>query len=200
MCRNPQITLNGWRAFSRVALESPCSSLKRLLLSDCNLSEQSAIVLANSLANNNKLEMLELGTLFVHPDPVWAAFTQILCSKESINDTFMSNHTLQQVCWKDEEYLLPEDLLFLLELNRCKERQVARQKITNVHFRGASGVHMLIEDMIGLALLPHVMSWMAHDNVSTSSDVTVLYHFSRSYASLFDIDRIRSQKRSNSSR
>lgn len=200
MCSNLEVTITGWSTLFSSVFLSPTSSLQELILGDNYLSDEAAIILANSLANNSSLEYLEIETIFRDPERVWFAFSSVLCNDSSIHDTYSSNHTLQQVCWTDEDYQLSACLRFLLRLNRgTNKSQVARQKISTVHFTGDFDMEPFTE--MSLGSFPHVIAWMTNDDSAGIQVIGKLYYFLRSLPSLFDLDDGRatknSKKRSN---
>ena len=76
-------------------LEDPHCSLHHISLNTNNISNEGVIAIANSLANNKKLQRLYLGNNQFDESVVQDIFSNILCNTSSINDTYASNHTLE---------------------------------------------------------------------------------------------------------
>ena len=71
---------------------------------------------------------------------------------------------------------MPEDLKYLLQLNRDNSKsQAARLKIIKTHFSGRE-INMQPFTKMGLSVRPHAIAWMARDNN--------LFHFVRAMPSL----------------
>jgi len=75
-------------------LKDPQCNLVALDLNHNQVNADGAIVLANALAKNIKLENLVLLGNGVTRRGVFDAFFQVLCNTSSINATYLSNHTL----------------------------------------------------------------------------------------------------------
>jgi len=104
-------------------------NLQSLSLSRNPVSNNGAIAIVSSLANNTKLEELYLQNTFTGGRVAQDVFTELLCNTSSINDTYQSNHTLHTV-------LAPGSHIFhpLLELNKgTNKRHVAIKKILKYH-------------------------------------------------------------------
>jgi len=76
-----------------------------------SINDDTLSAFAEALTVNNKLKELNLGRQIHENKTVthngYAAFTNILCNKESILHTYHSNHTLQNILCK---YSLFEDV------------------------------------------------------------------------------------------
>ena len=68
----------------------------------------------NALRNNSKLKRLGLIGNGINSDG-WEAFSSILCDTYSVNNTFLSNHTIEGFDIMDR--YLPADLVSSLALN-----------------------------------------------------------------------------------
>ncbi|EJK69216.1 hypothetical protein THAOC_09545 [Thalassiosira oceanica] len=78
------------------SLANPESRLEDLDLSQCNVGEEGAATLAESMRNNQRLTRMSLGDNDI-TERGWNAFSSILCDTSSINATYNSNHTLQRL-------------------------------------------------------------------------------------------------------
>ena len=93
---NQRITIKGWKAVSTL-LEIPGSNLEKLDIGGCdNLGNDGALVFANALANNSTLKTFNLFDCEITREG-WTHFSKLLCDTSSVNNTYMSNHTLQSV-------------------------------------------------------------------------------------------------------
>jgi len=146
--------------------------LMRLNLHDNNIGNEGINVIVNSLANNASLR--ELGILTGNPgDPVtqnasgWDAFSRIIGSsgEQTINDTYLSNHTLWMIkngLPGDLINILPNNLYEFLQLNRNADKTfVARAKIFKNHFDGDFDLHLF--QSMKVNILPHVLHWVGGD-------------------------------------
>ena len=77
-------------------LEDPNSNLEHLQLETNNIKIEGAVILVNSLANNTKLKILNLHDNSIETS-VEDIFSRLLCNTSSINATYSSNHTLQEL-------------------------------------------------------------------------------------------------------
>ena len=111
--RNPTITSRGRTTLSTL-LERPDSNLKKIYLSRNNLGNDGALVFVNALRNNSKLKRLGLIGNGINSDG-WEAFSSLLCDTYSVNNTFLSNHTIEGFDIMDR--YLPADLVSSLALN-----------------------------------------------------------------------------------
>jgi hypothetical protein len=143
----------------------------RLNLHENNIGHEGINAVANSLANNASLR--ELGICSNPGYPVtqnargWDAFSRIIggSGAQTINDTYMSNHTL----WMIENGLpgdliniLPTNVYEFLQLNRNADKMfVARAKIFKIHFDGDFDLHLF--QAMNVNILPHVLQWVGGD-------------------------------------
>jgi len=72
------------------------SNLEKIQLSDNNIGNEGAITLADSLANNTKLVHLCMTGNQIDQSSA-GNFYNLLCNTTSINNTYSSNHTLEEV-------------------------------------------------------------------------------------------------------
>jgi len=92
LSRNRFITSEGYKTLSNL-LERPDSSLKFLFLRSNNIGDDGALVLAAALTNNSTLKTLSLKNSGI-TSKGWSLFSKILCDTSSVNNTYLSNHTL----------------------------------------------------------------------------------------------------------
>ena len=152
---NNSITSNGLASLSSLLRAEHCS-LSNLSLYDMHLGDDGATILANGLIGNNSLTKLELSpTDSGITARGWAAFSRLLCDTSSVNNTYLSNHTLQQI----GGYGMPDtpsDIVQYLKLNESVKRSTVIHKILRNH--PDIDVTPLFE--FNLKCLPLVVEWL----------------------------------------
>ena len=126
------------------------------------------MTLANALARNTKLGSLHLDDNDAITESGWEAFSQVMCDTSSINETYVSNHTLN--CFGIDTNVLSSDLNFYLELNEnANKRQVAIQKILHHHN------HFDMKPLfpLDLKVLPVVIGWFGRAQVCAEDKMDV---------------------------
>ena len=150
------ITARGWRSLASL-LEHPNCNLERLHCSTNN--DECVLVVANALISNHKLKFLGLGNRdYQISAEGWSIFSKILCDTSSINNTFLSNHTLS---FEHSGFVtptnLPDDVRSSGAFNRSSEdkKQVAIKKILKHHH------HFDMQPFFewDLKVLPLAVSW-----------------------------------------
>ena len=126
---NPSITSRGWQKLATV-LESPNSKLKELYIIGNNVGDEAVAVLASALVNNRTLMTISIRcfTESSFNEEGWDAFSSLLCNTSSVNATFLSNHTLNELGCLTQNPLQP-----LLTLNKRVKKEVAMIKILQHH-------------------------------------------------------------------
>jgi Ran GTPase-activating protein (RanGAP) involved in mRNA processing and transport len=161
---NRSITATGLTSLSSFVHSDECC-LQHLCLDEINFGDDGALALANGLKGNNTLKSLYFRPASAGLTSVgWSAFSKLLCATTSINNTYLSNHTLETVgnLWYEST---PDDIKQLLELNKkYTNDHVAIRKIIQSHR------DFDVESMLQwkLKLLPLVVSWF--DRVSALVD------------------------------
>ncbi|EJK66341.1 hypothetical protein THAOC_12749 [Thalassiosira oceanica] len=138
------------------SLANPECRLEYLYLSQSNIGDDGTAILADSLRNNQSLVLISLGNNNI-TERGWNAILSILCDTSSINATYNSNHTLQDLDGYD--VLIPQDVEMMLHLNQGKDkRRVAANKILQSHR------YLDMRPLFGmeLGLLPYVVAWLEH--------------------------------------
>jgi Ran GTPase-activating protein (RanGAP) involved in mRNA processing and transport len=161
---NRSITASGLRSLSTLLQFESCS-LVNVCLERIPFGDDGAVALADALKGNKSMERLHF-----NPDSTgiasvgWSAFSKLLCDTSSVNNTYLSNHSLKQIGdWSNEG--TTDDVKALLALNKQPAEHVAIHKILNSH------PDFDIEPFFEwkLKLLPFVISWF--DRVRTLVDV-----------------------------
>ncbi|EJK56015.1 hypothetical protein THAOC_24174 [Thalassiosira oceanica] len=78
------------------SLADPECRLELLIVNQCNIGDEGTAILADGLRNNQRLTRMSLGDNDI-TERGWNAFSSILCDTASINATYNSNHTLQDL-------------------------------------------------------------------------------------------------------
>mmetsp|Transcript_66563 Transcript_66563/g.98663 ORF Transcript_66563/g.98663 Transcript_66563/m.98663 type:complete len:287 (-) Transcript_66563:3475-4335(-) len=182
LANNQNITSVGLRAFGNV-FQSDICRLHHLDLSEIRIDDAGLEALATGLVGNKSLHTL----LFDRNDAItgtrWAALSKLLCDTSSINNIYLSNHTLTYVGFGDT----PSNIVQYLKLNeRCDRRIAAKCKILLHH------TDLIVEPffMHKLKFLPIVMNWLqsgrsylfyleeSHDNYE-KRELSTVYKFIR---------------------
>mmetsp|Transcript_11760 Transcript_11760/g.18110 ORF Transcript_11760/g.18110 Transcript_11760/m.18110 type:complete len:234 (-) Transcript_11760:123-824(-) len=124
-------------------------------------------VLGQGLVGNQSLIRLHL----VHLDEGvtvtstgWLAFTTALCNTSSVNSTYLSNHTICDICIEDDEETIPRDIFLYLQLNKEHPQYAARCKILMKH-RHLNMARFL---QWGLKFLPLAAAWFERSKPCTT--------------------------------
>eukprot|EP00984_Skeletonema_dohrnii_P024062 scaffold13178_cov84-Skeletonema_dohrnii-CCMP3373.AAC.4 len=138
---NDSITAIGLIHLSHI-LQSESCRLQRLSLNGMNFGDDGAEALAGGLAGNQSLRCLYFDNVDTNlpMTPIgWSAFSTVLCDTYSINNTYLSNHTIE-LCWDDDYYDVDEDedidesrVLVFSRLNKQHPQYAARCKILMSH-------------------------------------------------------------------
>jgi len=123
-----EITIQGWKTLSTILEDKPRSLEVLRIGYNSSIGDDGARMFANALANNSTLDTLDLDDCGITREG-WAPFSKLLCDKSSVNNTYLSNHTLQNVGDEHNEDDL-SNIPYLLLLNgREDKRLVAMIKI-----------------------------------------------------------------------
>jgi hypothetical protein len=192
---NDTITSTGWREFFEWT-RNKNSSLKILNLSECNIDDVGADLIAlalvqsnsinefdiecNSISSSGWLNFIEillngnrsLEKLNIEPgkfrDKCWNAMSSALCDKSSIESIYSSNHAFHNLPVGNYPWV-PDDVKSLLQINKNDDKsEVARQKILKHHFSGGStnNSHMFSE--MPESMMPHVLGWIGRNRLGYS--------------------------------
>lgn len=173
------VTANGWRAVLS-ALAHPNSSLEELKIDSNNIDDVGAIDLANALTGNKTLRVLDLDADESISHTRWHAFSRLVWDPSSIMSTYLSNHTLHQICSEEGCTYLPGVLVHSLQLNRnSNKNDVARYKILMSHFQGE---HAKIQEFLDMEyqVLPAAFAWLGRNSLGHS----LLYRLVRTMPTL----------------
>ena len=165
---------DGCEALSTLLEHTNCN-IQTLDLETNQIDNEGATVIADSLANNTTLKKLDLNENPFEPSAV-GIFCTVLCNTSSVNDTYCSNHTLEELVLSDEQQGQHADhLATLLEMNEEKNKShVAIRKILTYHPNIDMGplFEWDAEGEQTLKALPFVIDWFerAEEAVADSLD------------------------------
>ena len=182
LSNNQRITASGFRLLA-TALQSESCCVEKIELcgmgfaDDVSIGDDGAEALARGLVGNKTLRSLHL--IWEDEEDIssitasgWSSFTKALCDTSSVNNTYLSNHTLIEF-WNGYievlEDLLPQNLARYLELNRSYPQHAARCKILMSH------AHLDMTPLIDcdweLKLLPEVINWFERAKPCTALSI-----------------------------
>ena len=146
-------------------LEDPNTNIRYLNLSNNVIRTEDSIVLVNSLANNTKLERLNLTSNPIDYGIVDDAFFRILCNTTSIDSIYSSNHTLAALDLRlhflpEQELTLIIRNLLILNTNKNKSH-VAMNKILKYYpqIDMEQFFYWDEEDEQSIKALPYILAW-----------------------------------------
>ena len=201
---NSSITIRGWKKVATL-LEIPCSNLEDLIIfgNNNNIGDEGAFVFANALANNNTLTALDLFYGSGITNEGWAYFSKLLCDTSSVNNTYLSNHTLYFVGNDvyEDDFDDVTDMGHHLVLNEegqgkgkgkiaMVKRKIAMKKIVHVHS------HFDMQPFFEweFKVLPIMVSWFAKAAACTTDEyeekikkmkLSVVYDFIKEFPMLY---------------
>lgn len=191
---NNNIGNDGCEALATL-LEDPNSNLEQLQINRNNIGNEGAILIANSLVKNKKLQRLDLSRN-LDVDSVWDQLSYILCNTSSINDTYSSNHTLQMLRVTNLDNPSAQRLRSLLKLNTdANKRHVAIKILTyhlDIDMKPLFGWD--IEGEWTLKALPYVINWFERVWIAKVSEFD-----ERQSAFVHELERDRFNRRTLSS-
>lgn len=187
---------------SRDVLESLNSPSCRLgsLSFWCEFGSQETLIRAINewiglLMNNSTLKRWHIEFQFqenYRTEFVWGEFSSILCNRDSdsIEETYNSNHILSRLDFNFYSYsgeddepivysaedVMPLERYSLLHLNRNPDKAViARRKVINVHFSGASSAMKLVDLNLEFSVLSQLLSWIGKEK--EMHDLSLMFGF-----------------------
>lgn len=184
--RNYLVTSAGWQSLAN-HLQSPNCALEELELEN-NLDDETLVAFARILVHDKTLRRL----IICQDDDLitetgWQAVSNLICNKESVMDTYSSNHTLHDIPYMN----VPDNLVSSLTLNKNEDKlEVARQKILRAHFSNDSPnmqelLHMELE------MMPTVIAWIGRPahigwKGTNVSGLSAMFNLTRKVPDLFD--------------
>ena len=183
---NPSITSKGWKIVSTL-LEIPGSNLVKLDISDNNLGDGGALIFANAVRGKDTLKYLDLSGNEISREG-WTSFSKLLCDTSSVNNTYLSNHTLWSLYMSGNVSADVQSYLTLNASSRDKGR-IAMTKILQHHS------HFDIQPFFEweFKVLPLVIDWFAKaaacttefDEQISKMKLSCMYDFVREFPMLY---------------
>mmetsp|Transcript_30172 Transcript_30172/g.51371 ORF Transcript_30172/g.51371 Transcript_30172/m.51371 type:complete len:460 (-) Transcript_30172:34-1413(-) len=181
-------------------IQDPECNLARIDLRNNLIGTDGAITIAKALPKNRKLTGIYLDGNEDISYAGWNAFSKALCNPESINETYLSNHTFCMVASfcktrtigsrpYDDDGVIPSRLLSLCELNCISndKNAVARPKILDCHFNDDFNIEPFVEENMALNVLPYLFGWLGKSSDCFSR--SALFHLVRQMPTLCDRPR-----------
>ena len=176
------ITAAGLRSLSAFFQSQSCA-LKSIWLHDMGIGDDGACAFANGLVGNKSLKELRCDISGI-TDVGWSAFSKLLCDTSSVNNTYLSNHTLELIGrWHNSD--TPPDIVRYLEMKQnlaVSQADMVKIKVIMSH------PHLKMEPFFPwkLKFLPLVVAWLDKVNSifvvpsETGQELSVVYQFVRS--------------------
>eukprot|EP00985_Skeletonema_marinoi_P025697 scaffold19122_cov162-Skeletonema_marinoi.AAC.6 len=162
---NESITATGLSYLSN-SIRSDSCRVETLHLQGIPIGDDGLEVLARGLADSKSLWLLELDNSVdvSETSAGWLAFSRALCDTSSVNSTYLSNHTICDICIEDDGEFIPRDIALYLQLNKEHPQYAARCKILMSH------PHLNMEPLLhwGLKFLPLAVAWIERSKPCTS--------------------------------
>jgi hypothetical protein len=186
---NSSISSTGLREVTSL-MSTPHCNLEQLWLYHINIGDEGASILADGLSKNKSLRKLWFNPTTCGITSVgWDRFNTLLCDTSSINNTYLSNHTLELIGKHYSNYAQSDDQIprgirrhFRLHYSFLPPQQIAKYKIIRYH-----------EDMkmdqfldLNLKFLPLVVSWFRKVRATLDDRPYIL---SRELSSIFQFVR-----------
>eukprot|EP00984_Skeletonema_dohrnii_P025187 scaffold14297_cov113-Skeletonema_dohrnii-CCMP3373.AAC.5 len=179
LAENGSITALGLRHLS-TSLQSNSCHLENLYLGRMNIGDDGAEVLARGLIGNKSLRCLHLRD---DEEDIgitragWSAFSAALCDTSTVNNTYLSNHTVQGLWFDWEEDFGDEDIdpardideaiVLYLQLNKEHPQYAARCKVLMNHN------HLEMAPLLQweLKFLPLAVTWFERSKPCTTLSI-----------------------------
>eukprot|EP00984_Skeletonema_dohrnii_P010495 scaffold4092_cov105-Skeletonema_dohrnii-CCMP3373.AAC.4 len=168
-CKNLDLSANplmasGLRVLS-TSLQSNSCRLENLHIGSINIGDDGAEILARGLVGNETLRFLQLRG--ERDDDIaitregWSVFATALCDTSSVNNTYLSNHNIQELWHVRHEYdedfdiHIDESVVLNVRLNKQHPEYVAKCKILMNH------AHLDMSPLLQweLKFLPLAVGW-----------------------------------------
>ena len=148
------VTPSGLAVFTTIFQRENCS-LKEIDLDTTIVADNGAKAFAEGLVGNESLERLLFDCTNITASG-WSTFSTLLCDTSSVNNVYLSNHTLENIGSRYYfDHQMPSSLKRYLQLNRQNECDVPTCKILMSHYN----LDMTPFLQWKLKLLPFVVAW-----------------------------------------
>eukprot|EP00984_Skeletonema_dohrnii_P024429 scaffold13537_cov77-Skeletonema_dohrnii-CCMP3373.AAC.1 len=164
---NESITSTGLSYLSN-AIRSDSCRVEDLDLRGIPIADDEMEVLGQGLVGNQSLTSLHLVDIdngMTVTSSGWIAFSRALCDTSSVNSTYLSNHTICDICIEDAVEAIPHQSISLyLQLNGQHPQYAARCKILMKH------PHLDMTPLLhwGLKCLPLAVAWFERSKPCTT--------------------------------
>jgi len=169
LSNNQSITAAGLTSLSTFFRSDNCC-LEKLWLWGINFGDDGAVALADGLMGNNSLTHVNFDSRGI-TSRGWSAFSKLLCDTASVNNTYLSNHTLVEIGGY-RNVGNPSTIVEYLKFNKLQNCTAAICKILDSH------PDIDIEPLFQwkLKCLPLVVRWLENarsylGNVNQSTEV-----------------------------
>ena len=152
LANNNMITSSGMAVLTPIFRPKSCS-LKEIDLYPTNIEDSGAKAFAERLVGNESLERVSFGRTNITALG-WSSFSTLLCDTSSVNNVYLSNHTLE-VIGSRYDSSIPFSVRQFLNINRQNQFDVPICKILMSH----SDLDMTPLLQWKLKLLPFVLEW-----------------------------------------
>ncbi len=144
-----------------------------------DIGDDGAKVLARGLVGNKSLEQMFIQSSLVDeeeeshsfPPGGWSAFSSVLCNTSTVNNTYLSNHTILALWDEDLGDVddIDEDVSLYLQLNKNYPQHAARCKILMNH------THLNMSPLLQweLKCLPLAVDWFERSKPFTTLSIPI---------------------------
>jgi hypothetical protein len=176
LVENRQISTRGLVSLSTL-FQSKYIGLEHVSLSGIRIDDDGAKALADGLVGNKSLKALHFSSASVTSSG-WSSFSRLLCDTSSVNNTYLSNHKLEQLesFWNAST---PPEIVQYLRINRRREH-VAIYKILMSH----SDFNMEPLFRWKLKFLPLIVAWF------DERDDTLDFMYLAELYDSFEVDKV----------
>ena len=168
-CSLKQLYLGGNRSITTAGLgylspllQSEAHSLEILSLHDINFGDDGAMILAEGLRGNKFLKELTFDVETAGITTIgWSAFSGLLCDTSTVNNTYLSHHTLTKIgCYYGQgDESVPDEIQRLLAMNRYQLFQFIQVAAICKILRSHPDLDMEPFFIMKMKFLPAIMSW-----------------------------------------
>ena len=154
-------------------LKQPTCKLEEMNLDSCGIDNEGLTILANGLVGNNTLKRIILNENTSINVEGWEALSTVLCDMSTVETTYLSNHTLEDIGIHANPGRKVASLLYM---NRNQSKSaVAREKILRYYLYTNVDLQLFLD--MELEVLPYVIDWIGRDNYGS----TLMYQLFKRY-------------------
>ena len=186
-CKVIDLSENNFTTFGlkhlSTSLQSESCCLESLYLGNMDTGDDGAKVLARGLVGNKLLEEMFIQSSLVDKEeeshsfpPGWfSAFSSVLCNTSTVNNTYLSNHTILALWDEDLGDVddFDEDVSLYLQLNKNYPEHAARCKI----FMNRTHLNMAPLFQWELKFLPLAVDWFERSKPFTTLSIPIINEY-----------------------